>query len=85
MNLSIAGLPFVLRLQWHLPGSSEGVAMEGLGLALLILICRFVPFLPIAFIVFWIIFGLLYLAMAEILLKIVFKIIEIIEKRGKKK
>ncbi|ADO38200.1 hypothetical protein ELI_3231 [Eubacterium callanderi] len=59
--------------------------MEGLGLALLILICRFVPFLPIAFIVFWIIFGLLYLAMAEILLKIVFKIIEIIEKRGKKK
>ena len=44
MNLSIAGLPFRPPrhrcLQRYLPGSSEGVAMEGLMLEILISLCQ---------------------------------------------
>ncbi|MEG0378387.1 MAG: hypothetical protein RR614_07900 [Eubacterium sp.] len=52
--------------------------MEGLSLTMLVLVCRFVP---MAFVAFWFIAGLLSLAVAAIMLEIVFKIVEIIVKK----
>lgn len=58
--------------------------MGELGLVMLVLVCRFVPILPFAFVAYWFVFGLLCFAAVIIVFEIVFKFIERIEKRLKK-